>query len=207
MWPAICSSRAWPSISSSTARPPAASASRPATVDNVLYDAFGQRIVSTIYTQSNQYRVILEVDPTLQQIADRADLALSAVIVVVDQRPGAADGHRAYRAARRAAVDHPFRPVSGDDDLVQYRAGLFARCRHHGDPASRGRGRPAAELHHRISRHRGGIPVVADQRDVPDHRRGGGDVYRARRSLRELHPSDHDPVDLAVGGRRRAACR
>jgi len=37
-----------------------------ASVDNVLYDAFGQRIVSTIYTQSNQYRVILELDPTLQ---------------------------------------------------------------------------------------------------------------------------------------------
>src|SRR6202044_68421 len=30
-----------------------------ATVDNALYDAFGQRIVSTIFTQSNQYRVIL----------------------------------------------------------------------------------------------------------------------------------------------------
>jgi multidrug efflux pump len=39
----------------------------PATVDNALYDAFGQRIVSTIYTQSNQYRVILEVDPQLQK--------------------------------------------------------------------------------------------------------------------------------------------
>jgi multidrug efflux pump len=39
----------------------------PATVDNALYDAFGQRIVSTIYTQSNQYRVILEADPSLQQ--------------------------------------------------------------------------------------------------------------------------------------------
>src|SRR5271156_3360174 len=38
----------------------------PATVDNALYDAFGQRIVSTIYTQSNQYRVIMEVDPTIQ---------------------------------------------------------------------------------------------------------------------------------------------
>ncbi len=37
-----------------------------ATVDNILYDAFGQRIVSTIYTQSNQYRVILEVDPKFQ---------------------------------------------------------------------------------------------------------------------------------------------
>ena len=42
----------------------------PATVDNVLYDAFGQRIISTIYTQSNQYRVIMEVDPALQQSLD-----------------------------------------------------------------------------------------------------------------------------------------
>ena len=39
----------------------------PATIDNVLYDAFGQRIISTIYTQSNQYRVVLEIDPALQQ--------------------------------------------------------------------------------------------------------------------------------------------
>jgi len=31
-----------------------------ATIDNALYDAFGQRIVSTIFTESNQYRVILE---------------------------------------------------------------------------------------------------------------------------------------------------
>jgi len=31
-----------------------------ATIDNALYDAFGQRIISTIFTQSNQYRVILE---------------------------------------------------------------------------------------------------------------------------------------------------
>ena len=37
-----------------------------ATVDNALYDAFGQRIVSTIFTQSNQYRVILESDPAIQ---------------------------------------------------------------------------------------------------------------------------------------------
>jgi multidrug efflux pump len=34
----------------------------PATVDNALYDAFGQRIASTLYTQSNQYRVILNAD-------------------------------------------------------------------------------------------------------------------------------------------------
>jgi len=40
------------------------------TVDNALYDSFGQRIVSTIFTQSNQYRVILEADPTLQNSLD-----------------------------------------------------------------------------------------------------------------------------------------
>jgi multidrug efflux pump len=38
-----------------------------ATVDNALYDAFGQRIISTIFTQSNQYRVIMEVDPAMQR--------------------------------------------------------------------------------------------------------------------------------------------
>jgi multidrug efflux pump len=36
-----------------------------ASIDNVLYDAFGQRIVSTVYTQSNQYRVIYEVEPSM----------------------------------------------------------------------------------------------------------------------------------------------
>jgi multidrug efflux pump len=34
-----------------------------AAIDNIIYDAFGQRLVSTIFTQSNQYRVVLEVKP------------------------------------------------------------------------------------------------------------------------------------------------
>ena len=42
----------------------------PATIDNALYDAFGQRMISTIFTQSNQYRVILEADPSLQASLD-----------------------------------------------------------------------------------------------------------------------------------------
>jgi multidrug efflux pump len=37
----------------------------PATVDSALYDAFGQRIISTIFTQTDQYRVIMTVDPSL----------------------------------------------------------------------------------------------------------------------------------------------
>ena len=38
----------------------------PSTIDNVLDDAFGQRIISTIFTQLNQYHVVLEVDPRFQ---------------------------------------------------------------------------------------------------------------------------------------------
>ena len=41
-----------------------------ASIDNVLYDAFGQRIVSTVYTQSNQYRVIYEVEPSMARSVD-----------------------------------------------------------------------------------------------------------------------------------------
>ncbi len=39
----------------------------PAMIDNTLYDAFGQRQVSTMFTQLNQYHVVLEVEPGFQQ--------------------------------------------------------------------------------------------------------------------------------------------
>jgi multidrug efflux pump len=38
----------------------------PETIDNTLYDAFGQRQINTLYTQLNQYHVILETDPKFQ---------------------------------------------------------------------------------------------------------------------------------------------
>ncbi len=41
----------------------------PQAIDDALYDAFGQRQVSTIFTQLNQYRVILEVKPEFQKDA------------------------------------------------------------------------------------------------------------------------------------------
>ncbi len=40
---------------------------QPQVIDDTLYDAFGQRQVSTIFTQLNQYRVVLEVAPRFQQ--------------------------------------------------------------------------------------------------------------------------------------------
>ena len=47
-------------------------------IDNVLYDAFGQRQISTIYRPLNQYHVVLEVSPEYQQTPD----ALKSVYVI-----------------------------------------------------------------------------------------------------------------------------
>jgi multidrug efflux pump len=42
-------------------------------IDDTLYDAFGQRQVSTIFTELNQYRVVLEVDPRFRTSGDLLD--------------------------------------------------------------------------------------------------------------------------------------
>jgi multidrug efflux pump len=78
----------------------------PATVDNALYDAFGQRIVSTIFTQSNQYRVILEAAPDYQKslssfdsiylpssTATNGQVPLSAVAKIIEQTAPMAISH------------------------------------------------------------------------------------------------------------------
>ncbi len=43
----------------------------PQMLDDTLYDAFGQRQISTMFTQLNQYRVVLETKPSFQQSAGR----------------------------------------------------------------------------------------------------------------------------------------
>jgi multidrug efflux pump len=45
----------------------------PQAIDNTIYDAFGQRQVSTMYSRLNQYHVIMEVDPNLLQYPDSLD--------------------------------------------------------------------------------------------------------------------------------------
>ncbi|HVP83398.1 MAG TPA: MdtB/MuxB family multidrug efflux RND transporter permease subunit [Rhizomicrobium sp.] len=85
-----------------------------ATVDNALYDAFGQRIVSTIFTQSNQFRVILEADPELQK-----DIAsLSSVYL-----PSAGGGQVQLSAIARVEE----RPVAIEvDHLGQFPAAMIS---------------------------------------------------------------------------------
>ncbi len=70
------------------------------TVDNALYDAFGQRIVSTIFTQSNQYRVIMEADPESYRSVD----SLASIYV-----PSAGGGQVPLSAI--AKVDVQTRPL------------------------------------------------------------------------------------------------
>ncbi len=62
----------------------------PDTIDNTLYDAFGQRQISTMYTQLNQYHVILETDPSIQSSPARLqDLYIQTSASAGGSGPGA----------------------------------------------------------------------------------------------------------------------
>ena len=66
----------------------------PSTIDNTLYDAYGQRQVSTMFTQLNQYHVVLEVKPGFERRAgDLRDLFIrsAAAAGAVGRRR---NGHR-----------------------------------------------------------------------------------------------------------------
>ena len=65
----------------------------PATIDQTLYDAYGQREVSTIYTQLNQYHVVLEVKPDyLQNPLDLRDLFIRTNAVATSGSSGLVSG-------------------------------------------------------------------------------------------------------------------
>ena len=93
------------------------------TVDNALYDAFGQRIVSTIFTQSNQYRVIMEAEPGDLHFGRFARLDLCAL---GGRWPGAAVGDRDGRHAAATAADQPPGAIPGHDGVLQPRARCLA---------------------------------------------------------------------------------
>ena len=79
-----------------------------AAVDNILYDSFGQRLVSTIFTQANQYRVVLETQP-----ATRDGLEAFDRLYV----PGSAGQQVPLKAIARI--------VENRTPLVQYHLGQF----------------------------------------------------------------------------------
>jgi multidrug efflux pump len=75
----------------------------PQAIDNTLYDAFGQRQVSTIFTQLNQYHVVLEVMPNFSQTPD----ALRDIYI----RPSVVTPNSGAPTANGAAVTTSGAPV------------------------------------------------------------------------------------------------
>ena len=176
---------------------------QPQLIDDTLYDAFGQRQVTQYFTQLNSYHVILEVLPELQGSLD----TLNKIYVKspTDRRPGAAvDLCDLDQRAGAAALDQPSGPVPGDHHQLQPRPGRGAgpgdRRRAEGD----GRARRAGHAQFELPGHRAGVPAIARHRAAADPGGAGRGVSDPRHSLRELHPPDHDPVDAALGRRRRA---
>jgi multidrug efflux pump len=85
----------------------------PAVIDNTLYDAFGQRQVSTIYTQLNQYHVVLEADPQFQQVVNRDS---SAAVIF-----------HPYHSDQCDFGDQSSGAVSGCNSVLQFGSGSISR--------------------------------------------------------------------------------
>jgi multidrug efflux pump len=72
----------------------------PSTIDNTLYDAYGQRQINTLFTQLNQYHVILETQPEWQEDpANLGDLYIRANTSLGTSGPGAVTSFSSSSAA------------------------------------------------------------------------------------------------------------
>jgi multidrug efflux pump len=86
----------------------------PAVIDSALYNAFGQRLISTIFTQTNQYRVVLEVAPEFQL----GPAALEGIYVPANSQGNAASTPGTGAVASTATLANPS-PSSGSGATTQ----------------------------------------------------------------------------------------
>ena len=98
----------------------------PQDIDDTLYDAFGQRQVSTMFTQLNQYRVVLEVMPEFQQGPQSLQYPRCPV---PQRRPGAVERVHPGHGNHHSACREPSGTVPRRHALVQSCAGRIARRR------------------------------------------------------------------------------
>ena len=125
---AISRTRACRRRSRSTATRPSRLGITPQTIDDTLYDAFGQRQVSTMYTPLNQYHVVMEVEPrVLAEPRRRCRHIYVRVRRPASSVPLSAFTH--YAPAHDAARRQPPGPVPVGDDLLQPAARRGARRR------------------------------------------------------------------------------
>ncbi len=127
-------------------------------VDNVLYDAFGQRQVSTMYTGLNQYYVVMEVDPKYQRDPDSlrniylrsssgTNVPLSAISHFESRRTALAVNH-----SGQYPVHHAY---------FQSRAEHSPRSGRHRAQQSEAADGHAQHRPGRLLRHGAGLPVLA----------------------------------------------
>ena len=103
----------------------------PGAIDNALYNAFGQRLISTIFTQTSQYRVVLEASPEFTRGGPNAledihvtstqgeQVKLSAVARVIEKTSPLVINHQAqfpsatisFNLAPRASLGHAVQAI------------------------------------------------------------------------------------------------
>jgi hydrophobe/amphiphile efflux-1 (HAE1) family protein len=160
-------------------------------IDDTLYDAFGQRQVATIYTDLNQYHVVLEVDPKDQVDPNALDR------IYVKSITGAQVPLGAF-----TKIEHTTGPLSvshqGQFPAVTLSFNLSPGVAL-GDAVS------LIERNRDVPGQRPGVPVIAGDDALSDPGGAGRGLYRAGRAVRKLYPPPDHSIDLAVGGGWRAA--
>ncbi len=108
----------------------------PIAIDNTLYDAFGQRQVSTLYKRYNQHHVVLEVDPAYQQ--DPASLNKIYVRSTTGKQVPLAAVAK-FKPHQHLPLRQSPGPIPRRDPLVQSGARRVAGPGHRGDSEGGGR--------------------------------------------------------------------
>ena len=173
----------------------------PYTIDNTLDDAFGQRIVSTMYTTLKQYHVVLEVDPKFQYGPE----ALNGIYVKSSsgqQVPLSTLVDSVVKVAP-LVVNHQgqFPSVTISFNLVPGTAiGQAVSAIQKVEKELRRAALAADELPGQCP----GVRRVAVEHANPDRRGALRHLPDPRRALREPGSPDHHHLDAAVGRPRRA---
>ena len=176
---------------------------QPQVIDDTLNDAFGQRQVAQYFTQTNSYFVVLEVLPEMQQdirtleriylkAADGSPVPLSTLVNIDTDKTGALSvSHQSQFPAVTLSFNLPQGVALGQAvDAIR---------------AAESADRQAGLADRQLPGQRAGVPRFARQPAAADPRRAGRRLRDPRRAVRELRAPDHDPLDLALGRRRRAA--
>jgi hypothetical protein len=170
-------------------------------VVNALYDAYGQRQISTIYGQSNQYRVVLEASDRIRTDASAiGQLRITggtgqvplAEIASITRTNGPL---LVTRENQFPAVTLSFNLTPGHalSDAVEAVRQAERRAGH------------ARHRHRPLRRRCGGVRHRPGRAALADPGGGGGDLPGAGHALRELHPPHHHPLHAALGRHRRPA--